>query len=274
MQPAEPTLVLDLFPVERQALLSVLRSLTDQDWERSTVCPGWSVHDIASHLAGDDIGRLSRAHGYSASRRRAGEDLVAFVDRQNAEWVAAWRRVSPTFIVDVLEMTGERTQRYFESLDPFAMGGGVWWATGDDPAPIWLDMARELTERWHHQAQIRDAVGVRPLDDESILRPVIATFAFALPRTFRDVAAPPGTAVTLTVTGNGGGNWSIVRDDDAWHLMNGAAETPAASVALDSDTYWRLVTKGLAPDTAAVRATIEGRPDLGRRVLQSVAIIG
>jgi uncharacterized protein (TIGR03083 family) len=273
MEPAEPIVVAHLFPQERHALLQLLRSLSSEDWERPTVCPGWSVHDIAAHLVGDDIGRVSRADGYTRSRARDGENLVAFVNRQNAEWVVAWRRVSPAFIVEMLEQTRDRTQRHFESLDPFAMGGGVWWATGGEPAPVWLDIARELTERWHHQAQIRDAVGAPPFDEQAVFRPVIATFTFALPRTFRDVAARDGTAVSLTVTGDSGGSWSVVRKDAGWRLMLGVAEAPAASVSLDQDTYWRLVTKGWTPDEAASRATIRGRADLGRRVLESIAII-
>ena len=274
MKPPEPVLVVDLFPREREALLHVLRSLTAEDWDRPTVCPGWSVHDIAAHLVGDDVGRLSRGYGYDPLLRRDREDLVAFIDRQNAEWVTAWRRVSPAFIVDMLEITGRRTQQFFESLDLFAMGGSVWWATGHDPAPVWLDVARELTERWHHQAQIRDAVGARPLDDPAILRPVIATFAFALPRTFRAVDASPGTAVTLSVTGSSGSSWSLVREEGGWRLMVGLAESPAATVWIDQDTYWRLVTKGVTRDVAASRARLQGRSDLALRVLDSVAIIG
>ena len=274
MHPPEPILVVDLFARERDELLRLLGTIRADDWKRPTVCPGWSVHDIAAHLVGDDVGRVSRANGYSPPPRRPGEDLVSFINRQNAEWVTAWRRVSPALIVEVLAITGNRTQRYFESLDPLAMGGSVWWATGDDPAPVWLDIAREFTERWHHQAQIRDAIGVPSLDEPTLLRPTIGTFAFALPRTFRDVEAVPGTAVTLTVTGASGGTWSVVHDDAEWRLMVGGPPSPAADVSMDQETYWRLVTKGLRPDAAARRATLRGQSDLAERVLHTVAIIG
>ncbi len=52
--------------------------------------------------------------------------------------------------------TGEQTNAYFQRVDPFAMGGPVSWA-GPEPAPVWLDVAREFTERWHHQQHIRAA---------------------------------------------------------------------------------------------------------------------
>jgi hypothetical protein len=75
-----------------------------------------------------------------------------------------------------------------------------------------------LTERWHHQLQIRDAVGASPLADTRILQPVLATFARAIPWTFRTVDCLQGTAVTLLVSGDSGNAWSIVRESDAWRL--------------------------------------------------------
>lgn len=38
------------------------------------------------------------------------------------------------------------------------------WA-GEDGDAGWLDIGREFTEQWHHQMQIRDAVGAAPLPD-------------------------------------------------------------------------------------------------------------
>ncbi|MEX3645197.1 maleylpyruvate isomerase N-terminal domain-containing protein, partial [Mycolicibacterium porcinum] len=45
--------VRQLFPVERQALLTMLESLQPADWARPTVCPGWTVHDIVAHILND-----------------------------------------------------------------------------------------------------------------------------------------------------------------------------------------------------------------------------
>ena len=54
-----PVLVLDLFPVEREALLALLESLPPDDWFRPTVAGNWTVKDIAAHLVADDLGRVS-----------------------------------------------------------------------------------------------------------------------------------------------------------------------------------------------------------------------
>ena len=86
MRLPEPVLVLDLFPEERARLLDLLSGLTVEQWLASTACAGWSVKDVAAHLLGDDLGRLSRQRdGFSSTAPGPGESLVAFINRQNAE---------------------------------------------------------------------------------------------------------------------------------------------------------------------------------------------
>ena len=58
MREAEPVIVVDLFPLERQELLLLLSQLQHEEWHKSTVYPGWTVKDIVLHLLGDDVGRL------------------------------------------------------------------------------------------------------------------------------------------------------------------------------------------------------------------------
>ena len=74
----------------------------------------------------------------------------------------------------------------------------VSWA-GDESSPNWFDTARELTERWHHQQQIRDAARRPPLYELRFFKPVIDTFMRGLPHAYRNVNAPDGTTVALDV---------------------------------------------------------------------------
>ena len=274
-----PVLTLGLYPEERAALLELLSSLTDEEWGRPTVCPGWSAKDIAAHLLGDDIGRLARGRdAFSAAaftsfgRDTFEAELLAFINRRNEAWVEATRRLSPRLLVDLLRWSGEETQRYFESLDLYALGEPVSWA-GPQPAPVWLDVAREYTERWLHQQQIRDAAGRPGLKERRLFAPVLDTFVRALPHTFRDIAAPAGTLVRLTITGDAGGAWSLVRGEGGWGLYARADGEPQVAVVLDQETAWRLFTKGISRDEASAAATIEGERALGLKVLDTVSII-
>ena len=176
--------VLHLLPEERRQLLEFLGGLSAEQWNLSTMCPGWNVGDIARHLLGDDLGRLSRTRdGFRQdSLADSNEGLVPLVNRLNEQWVGALRRLSPRVVCDLLEVSSVWTQAHFATLDLEAIGSPVSWA-GPDPAPIWLDIAREYTERWHHQQQMRDAVGAPGLLSRRMFAPVLSTFVFAMPWT-------------------------------------------------------------------------------------------
>ncbi|MGN6758062.1 MAG: maleylpyruvate isomerase family mycothiol-dependent enzyme [Thermomicrobiales bacterium] len=273
MRSPEPVLIGDLFPAERAQLLDLLAALPLDHWHAPTACAGWSVKDIAAHLLGDDLGRLARQRdSFTDASLSLAEPLVAFINRRNAEWIQALRRLSAPVLCDLLRWSGEQTATYFASLDPFALGGPVSWA-GPDSAPVWLDLAREYTERWHHQQHIREAVGAPGLTASRYFAPVLATFVWALPHTFRHTTVPSGTAIHLTITGASGGAWVVVCEDSGWTLYSGAAPQPAATVTLDQETAWRLFTKGVSPQEASSVAHIEGDPRLGAVVLETVAII-
>jgi uncharacterized protein (TIGR03083 family) len=267
--------VLHLFPEERQHLLELLRGLSAEEWNLPTVCPGWSVGDIARHLLGDDLGRLSRVRdGFrEASQAESGKDLVALVNHLNQQWVAAMRRLSQEVVCDLLEVTGEWTQAYFATLDLESIGSPVSWA-GPDPAPVWLDIAREYTERWHHQQQMRHAVGAPELSSRRLLAPVLSTLVFAMPWTYRAVIADEGATVALQITGEAGGVWTLQRENGTWRLYVGAQEQPTARVTLDQNSAWRLYTKGITSSEAERQARIDGDHHLAKAALRMVSVIG
>ena len=279
MTSLEPVAVIDLFAGERDALLDLLADLSDEQWRAPTVCPGWSVKDVALHLLGDDVGRLSRGRdGFMNPDFGSGLDLakwsglVAAIDRQNAIWVEGTRRTSPRLLRELLRFTGELTEAYFRGLDPMAVGPSVDWA-GPEPAPVWLDLAREYTERWVHQQHIRDAVGRPGLTESRWLAPVLATFVHGLPRALRDAPAPVGARVRLTITGEAGGEWLATRSADGWHLARPDSAAANAGVTMDQDLAWRLFTRGVDPEAAARRAVLTGDQALAERVLGTVSII-
>jgi hypothetical protein len=144
----------------------------------------------------------------------------------------------------------------------------VSW-TSDDLVPVWLDIAREYTEQWVHQQQIRDATDRPGLKEEELVGPVIQTFIHALPMAYRDLEAPEGAAVQLRVTGPGGGTWHVRQDATGWQLESGPHSDAGAQVTLDSDGAWRLFTR----NPMVPVPTIEGDEAIGQHVMRAVAII-
>ncbi|MDQ2652123.1 MAG: maleylpyruvate isomerase family mycothiol-dependent enzyme [Chloroflexota bacterium] len=276
--PAIPIPTLHLFPGERAALLDLLAGLSPAEWARPTVCPGWSVQDIAAHLLADDVGRLSGGRDNHDNPDFAAEldistlpGLITAIDRQNALWVEAMRRASPRVLIDLLRLTGEQTASYFATLDLAAIGRPVDWV-GPEPALVWLDLAREYTERWVHQQQIRDATGHPGLQEPAWFAPVLAAFVLGLPRAL-GTAGQPGERMLLTITGEAGGQWLAQREATGWVLGPGRDDTPTAAVTLDQDSAWRLFTRGMTPEAARRVARLSGDPELTARALETVSIL-
>jgi uncharacterized protein (TIGR03083 family) len=275
MKPPDPIIVADLFPPVLDSLIELLSGLSADDWNKPTACARWSVKDIASHLLGGEVGILSRkrdGYAYSGNASMIWEELVTLINRLNDTWVKATGRISPRLLRELLKLTGEQVCDYFKSLDPYAIGGPVDWAS-PEPAPVWLDLAREYTERWHHQQQIRDAVGKPGLKEPRFFAPVLDAFVRALPLTYAEVDSEDGTLIALTITGDSGGRWFLLRESVDWNLYIEVTEAADAEVVIDQDVAWRLFTKGISKDDALAGATLIGDRALATRALDMVSVI-
>ncbi len=278
MQHIQPIMVVDLFPQERKQLLELFSELEPEEWEKPTICPGWTVKDIGLHLLGDDVGYLSGARDhfnnpfFRNKDLREWESLVKNINEANESWVKATARISPKLLTDLLERTGQQFYEYMQSLDLMAMGGVVSWVA-PDPAPVWLDVAREYTERWLHQQQIRDAVHKPGLKEKGFFHPVLDTFVRALPHAYKDISVPDTTVLKFAVTGEAGDAWYLVGEANKWFLFKDIELQPVAVVMMDQETCWRLFTKEMNKDQARAQTAIEGDRTLGEKLLETVSII-
>jgi uncharacterized protein (TIGR03083 family) len=278
LEPCRPIVTAPLFPELLSGLLELLHGLRDDAWQKPTACSGWSVKDVALHLLGGEAGILSRrrdAFTPGDVSIESWEQLVRLIDGLNRTWLEATRRLSPPVLVDLLQLLGRQTCEYFSALsdNPDAPGDIVAWAS-DAPAPVWLELAREYSERWHHQQQIRDAIGMPGFAEARYLAPALDAFARGLPRSFASVEAPPGTLVTLLAEGDGGGCWTLRREDETWRLYAGSPQDATATLALSAQVAWRVFCKGVSPGDAEQAARIDGDVALAHRVLKTISIIG
>ncbi|MGW6606103.1 maleylpyruvate isomerase family mycothiol-dependent enzyme [Streptomyces sp. NPDC055036] len=260
-----------LFGPEMASLLDLLRALRPAEWNEPAV-PGWSVKDLATHVLGDYCGRL----GWSTDEFRPafalGETLEAFIHRVNQDWIDLHTGHSLAELIEALELAGAQVNRQFEAADLGTAGLGVSWA-GADPAPTWLDIAREFTEYWTHRQQIRHATGRGTDSEPRALATVLDTFLRALPHTMHGTSADVGAQVRMAISGPAGGIWTVTATEGRWSLAAAPNGRPAASVTLDAETAWLLCTRSIEPSTALTRANIRGERQLAGAVCQIVSIV-
>jgi uncharacterized protein (TIGR03083 family) len=276
LSPLAPTDTRPLFRPVSSALVDLLRSLPLGDWDRPTVAGTWAVRDLVAHLVDLSLRRLSFDRDRMAPPPppfaiQSERDFVRFINGVNAEWVTAAKRLSPRVLTDLLQKATTDLADWFESR-PLDVPGlfGVSWA-GEHASEGLFDIGREFTELWHHQEQIRMAVGAPSLDDVKFLRPVLEIAVRGLPHAFRDAAAPPGTTVMFEVSGPARGRWTLVRETERWTIHEGEPDaTPATRVRLTQDAAWKLLFNALDDDAAMA---VEGNEDLARPLLTARSIV-
>jgi uncharacterized protein (TIGR03083 family) len=260
------------------ALVTLLRTLQAEDWERQTIAGTWVVRDIVAHLLDTALRRLSfHRDGMPppppdqpiASDR----DFVSFINRLNAQWVGSAKRLSPRVLTDSYERVSGELADWFEALPLDAPAlFPVSWA-GEEQSAGWFDVGREFTEVWHHQEQIRMAVGANSLADHRYMAAVIDIAVRGLPHAFADVTAETGETVVVDISGASGGQWTLLRGVDRWSLWAGQAPNPTARVRLSDVTAWKVLFNALPPPDATRLTQIDGRTDLARPLLHARSIV-
>lgn len=271
-----PIETIHLFPVLDQKLIELLRSLTPGEWNKPTVARLWTVKDVAAHILDTHIRTVSMGQdhymGDPPGDVHTYQDLLDYLNRLNADWVRACRRISPRILIDLLEVYCKAASDYMATLDPFQPAPfGVSWA-GEEVSANWFNIAREYTEKWHHQQQIRDAVNKPGIMTAELYHPFLDTFMQALPFTYRDTPAVPGTVLRFTLTGAGGGDWYLIKKA-SWELTPAPVAAPAAHTTIEGSIAWKLFSKSWRRQEVMDYVTIEGDQRLGDVVLDMVSVM-
>ncbi len=271
-----PIDVVHLLPVLDEKLIDLLKSLSPEDWQKQTVARLWKVKDVAAHLLDGNIRILSMLrdvyYGEKSSAKNYTE-LVAWLNELNADWVKAMKRVSPYMLILLHEFTGKLFCDYYTSLDPFDKSPfAVDWA-GETESKNWIHIAREYTEKWLHQQQIREAVNKPGLMTRELFYPFIDIYLLGLPHTYRKVATGEGTVIKVIIDSEIGGEWFLEKVEGKWKLNKLSTEKPLTEITIDPEIAWKLFSKSVRPDEIRNKIKISGDQSLGEVALTMVSVM-
>jgi hypothetical protein len=268
--------VVHLLPQLDERLITLLQSLSAEEWQTQTVAKLWTVKDVAAHLLDGNIRILSMLRdGYFGEKANAGsyEELVQFLNSLNTDWVKAMKRVSPQMLIVLHQVTGPMYCQYYASLDPLDVSPfAVNWM-GENVSTNRTHLAREYTEKWLHQQQIRDAVDKPGLMIKEFFHPFISTFMLGLPYTYRNVTATEGTIIQITISTDIGDTWFLVRSNNQWQLtMNYIAPTDA-QLLIEPGIAWKLFSKSIRPEQVKDKVIMSGDMQLAATALNMVSVM-
>ncbi len=268
---------LHLFRPLNEKLMELLKQLSEAEWNKRTVAGHWTVKDVVAHLLDGNIrcialfrdkyspGQADELHTY--------DDIVKYLNRINGEWVTAMRQLSERQLTEWLSQTHEEYIKELEHLNPLAQAPfSVAWA-GDKVSLNWFHVAREFTEKWHHQQQISHAVEKPGILTREFYWPVLDTFMQALPHHYRNVKAPVGTCLQITIDSEAGGSWLLEKQDEGWILRTHFNQPCKASIVIPVDISWRLFTKAVLSAADLNEISISGKAKLIQPVLSMVTVM-
>ncbi|MFZ1749429.1 MAG: maleylpyruvate isomerase N-terminal domain-containing protein [Saprospiraceae bacterium] len=257
--------------------MDLLSDLSPEDWQRQTLAPQWKIKDVAAHLLDGNLRALSMLRdGYfdkQTPETDSYSDLVRYLNTLNADWVRAAKRLSPRVIIDMHRLSFKEYIDFLKTLHPEEQAVfSVAWA-GEQESKNWFHIAREYTEKWHHQQQIRYAVGNESvlMTDEYFI-PYLDTSLRALPHHYRDVSGDTGDVIKFTFTGASDKSWYLYYGEK-WELGDDMKEPCKCEVKIDDQVAWRIFTKGIDRAEAIRRSEIVGQQVLGLKIFDMMAVM-
>jgi uncharacterized protein (TIGR03083 family) len=247
-------------------VIALLEDLDDAAWATPTDLPGWTVADVAAHLAHleavtaglvtDDAPATASPGGLESAYTEAG--VEARRGRTREEVLDELRRA-----------VAVRAERFDQALPSDATAraehtpAGVGWT--------WDTMLRNRTvDVWCHEQDVRRAVDRPGGLDSPAAHITTHTFAAAMPYVLgKKVGAVAGTSVLWDLTGPIGLQVGATVGDDG-RARPGAPDAPTATLTMTSDTFAVLAAGRRRP--GAVDVEVAGDADIAHRVLEQMAV--
>lgn len=262
-----PRELIDLFEQEWRTVSALCRELDDEDWQRPTDCPGWTVKDQVAHLAsleGVFLGRPIPDHE-PADTRHVRNDI----GRLNEILVDLRRPWPPAQVLAELdEVVAERLAR-LRAMSDEEWRAETWTPVG--PGDQDQLLSTRLYDWWAHEQDIRRAVD-RPgnLDGpvaELVVDRLVGALGYVL---VKRAGAGEGTRITVELTPPVVRRVGVVVEQGRGRLTD--PDGGDALLRLDSEAFCLL---GLGRRTAAEladRIAYGGDEQLARRVAEGLNV--
>ncbi|AXG12083.1 maleylpyruvate isomerase family mycothiol-dependent enzyme [Intrasporangium calvum] len=272
--------LLDAFEQVVQAIVDLGWACREEDFEKPTECPGWTVKDHMVKVVATEkaFAALPREPHGPANRAEVRNEFNRMVDLE----VAARRQWTGRSVISELADFHQHRMSQLRSLDvdlDTEIAGFFRERTtfGDQ-------LRAQITETWVHEQDVRTALD-RPGNLDSPAAAVFtAAIVAALPLVaVRDAGIEPGSAVVLDVTGPvlARGGARVVEGPDGRPVGEAlfSGQDPEAGEPLDVTTI-QLTTEALTRRAAGRRTrdeihfTILGDESVGHRILDALDVLG
>ncbi len=257
------------FRAERDAILTVAKGLTDDEWNAPSACAGWSIRDVMGHMA-------CTLHGVIDPKFLPNRDGGT---ESSMEPAVAERRAWPIEqVLEEYETYSEQAANVFASLQDAPLADTMLEMGDLGTHPMSILASTFLFDGYTHlRNDILQPKGAidrpQPARDEQRLRPTIEWMLAGLPWMCADaLQVVVDRPIVLTLDGPGGGTWTIAPggEDGRVKLTEGASPDAAATVRSNDHDF---VIWGTRRAPWSELTKIDGDQSYAANVLDAIKII-
>lgn len=262
--------VIEHLRAEWAALVELCTDLSEQDWQRATDCPGWTVQDNVAHLLGTELSLLGEpAPELAAAHPHVRNDL----GRANEAWVEHFRGHTGDAVLKRFAETSERRLAALRAMSEQEMATPTESPVGELPYREFMGI--RLMDSWVHEQDIRhslerpggfDAARVGVVIDR-LLRPLGYVVA-------KRVQPPEGSVLAVRIT-DPVPRVHAVRFAEGKGRVVDAADEAVSTVSLTPSLLERLVAGRWSGDRGLEygHVVIDGDVELGRTLVRNLATL-
>jgi uncharacterized protein (TIGR03083 family) len=257
--------VVDLQQMAFDSLDQLCSSLSAEDWDESTDCPGWSVKDNLSHIVGTEsmlLGRPAPEHDPGDKawvRNPVGQNNEVQVDYRRS-------RTPEEVLAEFRDVTGER-MKSLRSMSEADLDGESWTPIG--PGKVRDLVAIRVMDCWVHEQDMRRAVGKPGNTTGSVAEHAFGRHAQAMGFVVgKKAGAPDGATVVFDVAGFG--EIPIGVEGKRANRLENAPSEPDVRLSMDVETFNCLCCGRGESESVGAAVKIEGDEELGRRIVANM----
>jgi uncharacterized protein (TIGR03083 family) len=247
----DPTATTDLLEETWRSIIAVGQELSEENWERATDCPGWSVKDHVSHV----IGTERMLQGLPPADVELGDapHVKNAIGEFNEREAEVRREQSGAEVLAELEELADLRLATLRSGDEAYFAQERMTPTG--PGTMLDFLSIRILDCWVHEQDIRRAVdrpghmGGGPA--EHTIDRLVLTIPIVVGKR---AAAPEGSTTVIEITGP---VWTPVVVGGRAKVVDGADAGARRHVTMDTGRSWC--------SRSAVRRPAAGRADHHRR---------
>ena len=254
------------------AIARLMRSEPAESYEAPTVCPGWNVRDVLSHLLGFQL--LLEGEPVPPFDALWPDYVRNPIGEINEAFVTAYRRHPGSEVLELFSQVSRRSIVRLRELDSASWDKVGWSPEGERPFHRFQET--RVVDSWIHLQDIRDAL-LQPADDHGAGEEIVVNrFEAALPYVVgKKMRAPEDTLVQLNLSGRLGRTVLLSIEGGRALAAEPTIRVPTLELTTPVALFWRRAAGRISASAflAASATDVRGDQTLARDFAEALRIM-